>query len=505
MPDFGTLLYYVWVLIVFVTMISILVAAHELGHYLFARWFKMGVEEFAIGFGKRPLFIWGRRTYHVPLPANSEEARLAREAEAKQHVDGSHVLEAKITQSEVFEAARGDGDELPEPAMSTAPAMTAEGSPLQKASVKERGRESLPFEGGSETTIAPVPVMTAEGPALRETTVFTVRPWPVGGFVRIKGMVPQDDGSEVDVPGGFYSKPPWQRLMVLLAGPLFSVLAGIMVLIPVYMYHGIERVSQEPVVGNLPVESPAYEAGLRPGDRIVRIDDQPIERFYDILRTVRFQPGREMPIEWERGGERMASTVTPVLNERETPILDHRLDFTPDLARQAVIGVPMNQELVRLDAGEATYEALYMPVKAVKIIGGIFVKPARFEQSVGGPGTMVMATGLMVQQGIGKVLWLAALLSISVGIFNLLPVPPLDGGQMAMAIAEMFRGGRRLSMQVQNLASTVGFLLVIMLMLSAIVVDVRRLTNRPAPNRPAPSAPAPETAPAPRPAPASTP
>ena len=76
------------------------------------------------------------------------------------------------------------------------------------------------------------------GKILRETTRFTVRPWPLGGFVRIKGMLPEEDGSETTIAGGFYNKPPIQRLVVLFAGPLFSVLAGILILTPLYMTTG---------------------------------------------------------------------------------------------------------------------------------------------------------------------------------------------------------------------------------------------------------------------------
>src|SRR5947207_10630088 len=104
-----TFLFDLLVATVFLLMLCVLVAAHELGHYLFARLFGMGVEEFAIGFGKRPLWVWMRKTYKVDDPKVQD---------------------------------------------------------------------------------------------LTETTDFTVRPWPLGGFVKIKGMLPEEDGSEVAVPGG---------------------------------------------------------------------------------------------------------------------------------------------------------------------------------------------------------------------------------------------------------------------------------------------------------------
>ncbi|HKU53309.1 MAG TPA: site-2 protease family protein, partial [Nitrospira sp.] len=183
--DFTAIPHYLLTAVVFVVMLCVLVAAHEYGHYLLARLFGMGVEEFAIGFGKKPIWTWMRKTYSVQRNPGPAGPSVPLHLETSSYpTDGSSALQ-------------------PEP-------------------------ETSPTPSQVKLTV-------------QETTDFTIRPWPLGGFVRIKGMVPEEDGSETKVPGGFYSKAPWKRFIVLLAGPVFSVLAGVIILFGLKLAMGEER------------------------------------------------------------------------------------------------------------------------------------------------------------------------------------------------------------------------------------------------------------------------
>lgn len=373
---------YALLAIVFLTMISLLVAAHELGHYLFARLFGMGVEEFAIGFGKKPLWTWMKRTY---------------------------------------------------------------------------------------------PVQEADGTEVSETTDFTVRPWPLGGFVRIKGMIPEDDGSEVRIPGGFYSKPPWQRLIVLFAGPAFSILFGILTLVPLYMTVGVEKLSNEPVITQMIKEGAAYTAGIRPGDRIVSVDGKPIDSFYSYIAYVRTRPGQKIAMAVDRKGQSKTFEVTPKLSEQDTLVYGPDMELTGEWKQQAIVGVlPPNTIMKRLSFGDAVASAANEPVRAVRGLMSLFERPKNFSNTVSGPVTIVNLTEAAIDSGFSKVISLAALLSISVGIFNLVPIGMLDGGQMLVAVMEMFRGGRRLSMRTQNALGGAGMLAILLLFISVMFVDVQR-------------------------------
>jgi regulator of sigma E protease len=402
-------------ILVFLIIISVLVAAHEYGHYLFAKIFKMGVEEFAIGFGRRPLFTYRRKTYRLPVAAG----------------------------------------EAVEP-------------------YAESSASGMPGEM-SRRMITPVVVDTPEGRYIEETTNFTVRPWPLGGFVRIKGMMPEDDGSEVRIPGGFYSKPPWQRFLVLLAGPVFSVLAGVVMLTALYSTDGYLKYQQLPILGNITVPSPAASAGLKPGDQVVSIDGDKINSFYQMIGHVRDAGGKSLNFVYLRDGKQLSTIVVPQIVKEPSPVRDANLELTSEFRVQAKMGVEPQRHLVRLSPVEALAVALESPGKAVGMIAGLFKQPAMLKNAVGGPLTMLQVTSDAASGGLGDIIEIAALLSISVGIFNSLPVPPLDGGQMAIAIAEMFRRGRRLSMRVQNTVAAAGMALVLTLVVVVFFIDVQRI------------------------------
>jgi regulator of sigma E protease len=406
----------VW-LPVFLIMISVLVAAHEYGHYLFARIFKMGIEEFAIGFGKRPLWIMGRKKVGIKLT----------DEELRQY----HWREAHGTENQ---------------------------------------EKTLPFEGRGG--IAPREELVDD--TLYQETAFTIRPWPIGGFVRIKGMIPEEDGSEVNIPGGFYSKPPWQRFIVLFAGPVFSVLAGVILLVGLFTTAGVDRHRNTPVIGPLSVEGAAAKAGLKEGDLVLTVNGRTMATYFDIIRQVRESGGRPLEFRYERNGKVATATVQPYLDPKLTPVFDENLEPTAEARSQYKLGVGFITDRVRIGFAEAVVEAGSVPIKAVQGIVGMFTQPSTFSQNVGGPATMLMVTRESVKEGVYRVFSLAAILSISVGILNLLPVPPLDGGQMMMAVIEMLRGGRRLSIQIQGTVAAIGLALVATLMLSVFFVDYKR-------------------------------
>jgi regulator of sigma E protease len=409
---------------VFIIVLMVLVAVHEYGHYLFARIFHMGVEEFAIGFGKPVVIIWLRRKYDLPI----------------QHPTDANPY-------------------------------AVVGEPFRIAS------QTAGMEGGGDDREAMV-VEKANGYALREETNFTIRAWPLGGFVRIKGMIPQENAAETKVIGGFYSRPAWQRFLVLFAGPLFSILFGILLFIPAEMITGADRPSNEPVLGPLLPKGPADIAGLKPGDRVRAIDGQTVTTYFEIVRTVRSSGGKTLTFLIEREGVRAEKTVMPELDRTPSPIIAPDLTDSGERAIQAKIGMGMNVVRVPVTFPEATRQAFSFPGMAISNILKMFTNVQRFEENMGGPATMYTYTKMAAENGMGYLVKLAALLSISVGIFNLLPIYPLDGGQMVVALIEMLRGGKRLSLRVQEAIGNVGFVFVLMLFVSVLVVDARRFMNR---------------------------
>ncbi len=406
--------YVLFVGLTYVTMLMVLVAAHEYGHYVFARLFGMGAEEFSIGmFGRKPIAILGRRTYAMPVRPGED--------------------------------------------------------------VELTGDQPNVLEGGG-ATVPPIVEKTTDGRTiLRETTLFTVRPWPVGGFVRIKGMMPQEDGGEVRIPGGFFSKAPWKRLVVLAAGPAFSVLAGIVLLIPYLMFYGEPKPTT--MIGEAPKNGAAFKAGLRAGDRVVSIDGDPVSSWYGMIMRVRDHGDRPIAVVVDRKGKSFATTFRGDLDKTPKPVVDSDGFPTGKLRRQVRLGVTIQMDDVPVPFTQAASTAIKIPVFAAVDFVDRIVHPSTLVESVGGPGSMIKATSDSIREGFWPVIRLAALLSISVGIFNLMPIPPLDGGQMWIAFVEMLRRGRRLSMQTQVRVLNVGLAMVGVLIAGVLAIDFTRLTG----------------------------
>lgn len=392
--QFGHLLNVLQVAVVFLLMITILVAAHELGHYLFARLFRMGIHEFALGFGRPKLFTWHRKRT---------------------------ILD--------------DGSEM--------------------------------------------------------ETEFNVRAWPLGGFVRIRGMEPQEDGSERTVANGFYSRPAWQRFIVLLAGPVFSVVAGLLVLTPLFWANGIPTGEMSSKIASVQAGSVAERGGLRGGDVIRSLDGTQIQNGTEARAFVAANSGRPIRVEVSRAGAVVATQVTPKLEETPSPVVAPDGKPTGETRRQPRLGILFEPYREPASLPQAAGESVRVTSAAAKGIVDIFTKPREAKENVGGVVRIVGVTNEAVGSGTESTLFLAAMLSISIGFFNLLPVPPLDGGQMLIAILEMLRGGRRVSLKFQSALVSVGSILLLTLFVGVLILDVSRvIRSRNARPEPAPSSPA---------------
>jgi len=317
----------------------------------------------------------------------------------------------------------------------------------------------------------------------RHGTEFSMLLLPLGGFAAIRGMHPKDDGSEVKVEGGFYSKSPLARFLVLFAGPLFSVLLGVVLLTGYFMLHGQEKPVDRVEIGTLVVGSPGQKAGLQVGDQIVSVEGQPVARWFDFVRMIRDRQEVPVSLQVRRGGERLQVSVTPKRDQSPTPVLGPD-GPTGETKIQAKIGAAQATERVQLGFAEAVRASLVAPVAMVGGLAGLATNPSRAKDEMGGTASIVNQAHKATQEGFWMVIRLAALLSISLGVMNLLPIPPLDGGQMVVAFIEMLRGGRRLSIQVQNVVATAGMIAMLALIAFVMFVDVNRFLGNNSPSTP---------------------
>ena len=258
---------------------------------------------------------------------------------------------------------------------------------------------------------------------------------PLGGYVKFAGdMNPAGQPSPewLALPAEeraqtFQAKPVWQRFLIVLAGPATNFLAAILILTGFNYAYGVPQTP--PIIGGfgeLGQASPAAQAGLRPGDRIIRIDGQGIDRFEDILPIVALKIGGPLDLEVDRAGRRFQVDVTPRMIDEK--------DRFGNKSRRPVLGIE-NAELVLtpaspLGAVAASVQQCWVVVATtVKGLGQI-VTGRRSVKEMGGPLKIAKFSGEQASMGLLAFLWFLAVISINLGFINLLPIPMLDGGHL---------------------------------------------------------------------------
>lgn len=339
-------------------------------------------------------------------------------------------------------------------------------------------------QGHGEIVIDDAPVDVRFRPLWARTskggTEFSLLVLPLGGFAAIKGMHPKPDGSEVKVDKGFYSKPAWQRLIVLFAGPAFSMLLGFGLVTWSLVGRGLPE--PIPVVSQFSDKSPAELAGMKVGDRLMAVNGAAISSWDDLTSKVRFSyieredtlVPQPLTLSIDRSGEQLTFTVVPTLTEGPEPVLDSKGDEVGLAKIQARIGVAPDVGYVPVGFVDGLSRAVKMPFAMLMQLGATATNYEVAKQTVGGPRETVKGYSQAIAEGPWEVITLAGMLSIFLGVLNLLPVPPLDGGQMMIATIEIFRGGRRISHSLQSMLHAVGMVFVVILSLAPFVIDSSR-------------------------------
>ena len=311
----------------------------------------------------------------------------------------------------------------------------------------------------------------------RHGTRWKISAIPLGGYVRFTGdmnaaSVPDPEAlAKVDptlAPRLFANKNVWQRIAVVAAGPLANVILTFLILYALLLGYG--RYTIPPVISGVAAGSVAEAAGLEAGDTIIAVDGYVVRGFEDFQRLVATSPARPVTIELNRGGAAETVVLTP-----EAVEVEDRFGNSQRIGR---IGVSRDVEETDVTLYRpGPVEAVGMTVEEIRFIiqrtaaflGDFFVGRGDVEQ-LGGPVKVARVSGEVATLGIVALINLTALLSLNIGIFNLLPVPMLDGGHLLYYLVEAVRG-RPLSMRVQEMGFRFGFALVLALMVFTLFND----------------------------------
>lgn len=309
------------------------------------------------------------------------------------------------------------------------------------------------------------------------STEYVLGMVPLGGFVRIAELGPLP--AEAALPSA------WRRLAVVLAGPLANVLFALVLLFVLYTQG--THVAVPLTVGTVAPGSEAARAQVLPGDRIVRVDGEPLESWSDFVGRVARSPGRELKLSLEREGVEREVVVRPRVDE----------------SGEGRIGVSQQYAFRQLRPGEALVQSLDHTGRVLIEDLGLVGRLLRGQPALGlaSPEGLSRQTSGAATEGSGTFLRLLTWISLGLALLYLLPLPALDGGRLIFLAVELATR-RRISPRVETVLHAVGFLVLVAVLVAIVALDVRRrLAAPPVPPPAAPMAPAPMPPPTPRPAP----
>jgi regulator of sigma E protease len=314
----------------------------------------------------------------------------------------------------------------------------------------------------------------------RRGTRWKISWLPIGGYVKFAGDA--DAASRPDLAaaaamteeqrkGALLLKPLHQRAWVAAAGPMANFILAIVVLTGLFLYSGHTTIA--PVIGEVTKDSPAAAAGIKPGDRVTRVDDTPITDFQQLPEIISVSGGSPLALGIHRGSQDLTIWVTPRLMKAQ--------DALGNMSSQMVVGIRPNIKI------PATHEH-YGPVGAFTAacsetwsiikgtLLGIFqiVRGHGSADQIRGPVGIMQMTRQVAEFGFLPLLNLAAILSVSIGLANLFPIPLLDGGHLLYYACEAVLG-RPLGARAQDVGFRLGLVLVLGLVLLTTWNDLVRL------------------------------
>jgi len=299
-------------------------------------------------------------------------------------------------------------------------------------------------------------------------TEYCISLVPLGGYVKILGQDPEEEVPPEEEDRSFSRKSVWIRMAVVVAGPLFNLLLAVVIFSTVYMF-GIPQLTTR--VGSVSKDFPAYQAGIRAGDRVVAVNGKRVSNWEELSKAIRKSTGATIILTVQREGRTLTFSVAPKIRKIK--------NLFGEAKEVRMIGITASQEIVKQSVNplkaiymgfHRTGEIIYLTfVSIIKIIERVI--PVK---TIGGPIMIMQMAGQQAKEGAVNFVLFMALISINLGILNLLPIPVLDGGHLFFMFFEVIFG-KPVSIRKMELAQNIGLALLILLMVFAFYNDLSRI------------------------------
>ncbi|NTV14087.1 MAG: RIP metalloprotease RseP [Desulfobulbaceae bacterium] len=309
----------------------------------------------------------------------------------------------------------------------------------------------------------------------RGETEYLVSALPLGGYVKMVGEQAEEEISSEDESRSFAKKPVWQRAIIVAAGPLFNLLFAVLIFFLIFAINGLPKPVDNSVIGAVTAGSPAERAGLKTGDIIVAINGQKTATWEEVAELISTSKGEPVILEIRRGSEQLTITGAPEISPS-------RNIFGEETGKRYMLGIARSEEVTyeRVSLGVAlqggftqTWGFIYLTLMGiVKMIQAVI--PA---SELGGPILIAQLAGKQLHQGWMNLVYFMGLISVNLGILNLLPIPVLDGGHLMFFSYEALRR-KPPSQRAMEICQQVGIVLLASLMVFVFYNDIARLFHQ---------------------------
>jgi regulator of sigma E protease len=303
------------------------------------------------------------------------------------------------------------------------------------------------------------------GPAIAQiktkATTYQIGVVPLGGFVQITGMNPMEDHDASD-PYIYPNRPAYQRFLTILAGPFMNYAAAVVMIFGMFLKWGVPHPSDKQEIGQVLPNSPAQQGGLEPGDVLDTVNGEAVSIHHSVAEVMDRSGGKAVRIVVLREGQSKTFVITP----------------RQDKDNHYRVGVALGQleEFHPASVGEAARQSVVLPLlRSKEMLAGLAdMIRGRQKPDVTGPIQITYQLGKQMRRGPRVAIDFIATLSILLGLFNLLPLPALDGGRLAFLVYEILTR-RRVNQRIEARVHMVGVMVLLGVMVLVMFKDVRQL------------------------------